>query len=351
MKNYIGISRDHSGSMANIARDAARDYNTNISAIKNASEQEKQDTVVSVVKCGVGGHGDVVQEVTNSSINAVQHLAESDYRADGGSTPLFLSIGQLIEQLERVPDAKNPDVSFLIMAITDGEDNVYGRGGWDANRLARKMQELQATDHWSFIFRVPRGGKRRLVQMGIPEGNILEWEQTSRGVEVASQATAQAFTNYYSERSRGATMTKGFYTTNLNAVAKSDVKKALHDITSQVEFFDIKAQDNGRQIREFVESKIGGTMAKGGAFYQLTKKEDEVQDYKLIAVRDKKTKKVYSGTDARSILGLPYSGTIKLVPGNHGEFDLFIQSTSVNRKLVGGTTLLYWSNVGQPFKN
>jgi hypothetical protein len=90
-------------------------------------------------------------------------------------------------------------------------------------------------------------------------------------------------------------------------------------------------------------------MKRGAAFYQLMKKEDEVQDYKQIVIRDKKSKVVYSGANARQMLGLPYNGTVKVVPGNHGTYDIFIQSTSVNRKLVKGTQVLYWDKVGQDY--
>lgn len=351
MKNYIGIIRDHSGSMNHIARESARDYNSNIKAIKDSSIKENQDTIVSVTRCGVGSRGDVVHEITNSSVTKLEPLNENAYTTDGGYTPLFQSVGEQIERLEKVPDAKEPNVSFLVMAITDGQDNPTGRGSWNAAKVSRKIAELQATDHWTFIFRVPRGYKSHLVSMGIPDGNILEWEQSARGVEVASVQTASAYSEYFGARTRGATMTKSFYQTNLNEVSKSDVKKALNDITSQVQFFDVTAKDNKRQIREFVEAQLKGTMAKGGAFYQFTKKEDEIQDYKIIAVRDKRTKKVYSGTEARTILGLPTSGTVRVVPGNHGEFDIFVQSTSVNRALVGGTQVLYWPNVGVPYQN
>lgn len=351
MKNYIGISRDHSGSMNHLARPAARDYNTNIVAIRESSLQEKQDTVVSVVRCGVGSYGKVVHEVTNSSINALEPLNESAYKTDGGYTPLFQSVGELIDQFERVPDKNDPQVSFLVMAITDGYDNPPPGCAWNVRNIAQKIRELQATDHWTFIFRVPRGHKDSLVRLGIPEGNILEWDQTQRGVEVASVATANAFRGFYQARSAGATSTKSFYQTNLAGLNKSEVKKALHDITSQVRFLPVTQADNKKQIRAFVEAQLGHSMVKGGAFYQLTKKEDEVQDYKLIAVRDKRTKKVYSGPEARDILQLPYSGTVRVVPGDHGEFDIFIQSTSVNRSLVAGTEVMYWNNVGTPYQS
>lgn len=338
-KNYFGISRDHSGSMGHLTSAAALDYNNNIASIQEAAKAEKQDTIVSVVKCGVGSRGSIERETVNTNVLELKPLTQ--YRADGGSTPLFTSINDLIDILEAAPDAKDPDVSFLVMAITDGQDNASGYGA--GAKLAARIKTLQATDHWTFIFRVPHGYKQALVGMGIPEGNILEWEQTTRGVEIASKATNEAFRSFYSARSAGATMTRSFYQTDMSKVSKATVKAKLVDISKDVEFFDITSE---AAIKPFVEEKTKKPLVTGAAFYQLTKKEDEVQDYKQIAIRDKKTAHVYSGVEARNILGLPHNGTVKVAPGNHGTYDIFIQSTSVNRKLLPGTQLMYWSKVG-----
>src|SRR5438270_843081 len=132
MKNYIGISRDHSGSMYSLTSAATRDYNSNIEAIKQAASNGGQDTVVSIVRCGVGQTGRVEREVTNCGINTLRLLNERDYRADGGRTPLFDSVGDLIRQFESSPDAKDPNVSFLVMAITDGHNNATY--DWTAQR-------------------------------------------------------------------------------------------------------------------------------------------------------------------------------------------------------------------------
>ena len=367
LKNYIGISRDHSGSMFHLRGAAARDYNSNVDAIKANSEKEKQDTIVSVVKCGSNAiptsgrdsrgrytgkpginHGvnGVVREVSNSSVSRLKKLEESEYDANYGSTPLFDSVGDLIEQLESVPDANEPTVSFLIMVITDGGENSSKR--WNATTLSQKIRQLQATDRWTFVFRVPRGYSSNLTRLGIPAGNILEWDQTEQGVEVATRATEQAVSTYYAARSRGATMTKSFYTTDLTEVRASTVKSKLVDISRDVQFFNVHSSE---QIRPFVERQTGTSMVRGGAFYQLTKKEDEVQDYKIIAIRDKKTGHVYSGVEARNLLGLPHNGTVKIAPGNHGNYDIFIQSTSVNRKLMPGTQVMYWPKVGVPYQS
>lgn len=344
MKNYIGISRDHSGSMASLYRPATKDYNETIQAIKKAAIREGQDTVVSVVTCGGGG---VMHEVTISSIASLQTLSEHAYGCSG-NTPLFDSVGALIDQFEAMPDAKNPEVSFVVTAISDGEENASKR--WSATKLGAKIRELQATDHWTFVFRVPFGAADRLARaLNVPRGNIQEWEQTEQGFRASTYNTQQAYDSYYQARSMGATATSSFYDTSaLGNASKAEVKKALHDVTSQVKFFDVGPVDNGCQIKDFIEQRTGKPLQRGGAFYALTKKENEVQDHKRFAVRDKRTKHVYSGVEARNILGLPDVGTVKLVPGDHGEFDLFVQSTSVNRKLVGGSQVMYWPNVGQP---
>ena len=167
MKTYIGISRDHSASMRSLARAAARDYNNLIQTIQNSSSTEKIDTNVSVVRCGVGFSGDIEREITNSHISTVKPMAETAYIADGHSTPLFDSVGELISQFESLPDANDPTTCFVIMAITDGYDNSSRI--W-RNKIGAKIRELQATDRWTFVFRVPRGNAAYLVQFGVPSG-------------------------------------------------------------------------------------------------------------------------------------------------------------------------------------
>jgi hypothetical protein len=353
MKNYIGISRDHSGSMSHLRRPAAADYNANIEVIKENALSSGQDTIVSVAECGVNdGNYRAVSRivVTNSSVQALQPMSTADYHADGRATPLFDSVGQLIELFESVPDYNDPEVSFLVMAITDGEHNQDG--AWNAAKLSAKIKQLQATDRWSFVFRVPRGYAQRLSRMlGIPMGNILEWEQSERGVEAASQSTRAAFNSYYQSRSAGSTSTTKFFT-DLSSVSTDDLAEAAIDVSGQITLWTVNSGEQDTGIRELVEARLGGNqkMKKGAAFYQLTKTESNVQSYKQIIVRDKNTGIIYAG-GTRGLLGLPNNQNIRLAPGNHDHYDIFIQSTSVNRKCPAGSTVLYWPNVGVPFKN
>lgn len=331
MKNYIGISRDHSASMSGIAKDAGRDYNAQIQAIKDGSREFGIDTIVSVVKCGVGRAATVEREVVNSDVNKLVPISERGYVADGCGTPLFDSVGDLIEQLQAVPDANDPGVTFVVMVITDGGENASRK--WTGESIARKINELRMTDRWTFSFRVPRGYKNSLVRFGIPSGNILEWDQTSAGVQTATVATASAVRSFYTGLSKGITSTDKFYA-DLSTVTLKEVKANLVDISKQVIVYEVDDANDGVQIRDFVVDQ-GVSFTKGCAFYQLLKTES-VQDYKQLAVRDNRTGSVYSGPAARDLIGIPHVGNIKLAPGNFANYEIYIQSTSVNRKLVKG---------------
>jgi len=163
--------------------------------------------------------------------------------------------------------------------------------------------------------------------------------QDRYGVQAATVQTKSAMRSFYTARSKGAKSTDKFYT-DMSGVTLREVKSNLVDISNQVDVYMVDENNDGVQIRDFVEAQ-GITFTKGYAFYELSKTET-VQAYKQIAIRDKKTGAVYSGFAARDILGLPHTGEVKVAPGIHGNYEIFVQSTSVNRKLVKGTNVMIW---------
>lgn len=330
-KQYVGISRDHSGSMSSLRNPAIKDYNASIEAIKTAAKDNDIDTVASVTSCGI--NGGVRDEVINSSISRLQPI--DSYIADGG-TPLFDSVGRLIEVFKSVPDYDNQDVTFLVMAITDGEENASRV--WKRT-LGTEIKRLQATDRWTFVFRVPRGYRRNLEALGIPSGNIQEWDQTERGLRESSVQTVSAVSDYFTNVSRGIRSTKSFYA-NIGKLSANEVVGAMSDISGEVVIYPVPTRS---EIASFLALKTKQPYRKGTGFYQLSKPEKAVQDYKVIVARNKNTGAVYGGTtQIRQLLALPTYGTISLRPGDHGDWDIFIQSTSTNRVLMPGTSALYW---------
>jgi len=332
--------------MNRISAGAARDYNATIAAIKSAAHATAQPTYVSVCELGYEGSLDVRTVISHQPVDSLTPLTRYDAR---GGTPLWDAVAHAVRQLQSHPLASDPTTAFCVMITTDGRDEHSRRE--NERTIQALMDELNGTDRWTFVYRVPRNEVARLIRMGLPEGNLLAWDQSTASVNATQNATTAAFTEYFSGRSKGMTSTKRFFA-DLSQVSVQDVRQALDDVRSEITFLPVSAVEHDKAIREFVEDRTGSKLLKGGAFYQLTKGELKVQDYKLMAVRNKKSGEVFASKDAneiRSALGLPAYST-KMSPSDLGEWDLFIQSTSTNRKVVGGTDIMYWPSVGKRFK-
>lgn len=103
--------------------------------------------------------------------------------------------------------------------------------------------------------------------------------------------------------------------------------------------FQVLHVDYTTDIKSFVLS-TGAVFKIGRGFYELTKQE-EVQERKEVVLVDKKTGDMWSGGAARDMINLPYGQRGKVRPIYGFDYDVFIQSTSANRKLIGGTKFLY----------
>jgi len=333
MRTYVAIVRDHSVSMKSITPGARDDYNTIIQGIKD-STSPSDETFVSVVECGVGpgAINKLVEDRTN-----VRDIPELfNYHATGYRTPLLDAVSMAIENVE-LKTFPRPDDAYLVMVITDGEENASIRT--TKHSLGEHIRRLQATDKWTFVFRGPCGSTRVFTSLGVAAGNIMEWDQTDAGIAYSTQVTTSATRSYFTARSAGATSTNSFYA-NIN-VGSNEVKKVVADTTDNFLIYHVSNAIDRIRIDEFM-MKARGSYDIGRGFYQLTKTEKAVQDSKEIALRDVTTGKIYSGVgNVRALLGLPAYGSVKLVPGNHGQYEIFIQSTSVNRYLMGGTKVLY----------
>lgn len=99
--------------------------------------------------------------------------------------------------------------------------------------------------------------------------------------------------------------------------------------------------DNRVQINDFVRAQ-GLVFKTGRGFYEFTKPV-KVQDYKEVIVQDRDTGDMFTGNEARVLLGIPTGkyGTATVRPGALTKWRGFIQSTSVTRKLHSGTKFLY----------
>jgi uncharacterized protein YegL len=338
--NRVTFVIDRSGSMSSLTQKSVEALNRNLETLRQKARETGQETLVTVISF------DTSIEVlcTQRPIDIVPSFGTQDFRARG-STALLDATGRAILDLEgaHMPYG-DVDVAYLLIVITDGEENASR--DFNAQSLKSLLKRVQATDLYTCTFLLPPGHKAAFCQnFLVPEGNCMEWEGTALGIQNYSAAVTNSIGAYYTTRSLGKTSTQCFFT-DLSKVTAKDVQRNLNDISQQVKVWMVEKE---RDIRPFVEEKTKQPFLKGAAFYQLTKDEKLIQDYKKILIKEKNGKSVYEGQQARQMIGLPTVGSAKVKPGNHANFDVFIQSTSTNRKLVRGTQLVYWPAVGVPY--
>jgi len=69
-------------------------------------------------------------------------------------------------------------------------------------------------------------------------------------------------------------------------------------------------------------------------------KTEKVQPNKDLIIRDTNNGSMFGGNNARNLLGLPTVGEIRLAPGNMGNYEVYVRSTSNNRKLYANSNVL-----------
>lgn len=325
----VALVLDRSGSIGQkgLTEDARQFYNSTLDSLKQRTDQD-------VLVARIGFHSYV--EVETPALPVKEQHPLRIYHL-GGNTALFDGIAKAIETLRETRVPAGRDVSFLVLVVTDGEENYSVTS---SKRLADTIAELEKTGRWTIGLNLPTGHYReRFLRQfpAIPKGNVREWETTQEGMRETTRETARAVTGYLDQRARGVTAVKQLYrmTTDLHEVSHDDLSK-LTDLSENFRSWTVEKEVD---VSTFVQEKTKKPYVIGSAYYQLMKRE-LVQQSKELVVTEKGSKKVYGGKDARKLLGIPADGDVKITPGNHANFDIFVQSRSVNRKLPRGTRLL-----------
>jgi hypothetical protein len=329
MKNYVALVVDESGSMQYLAGDAISAFNGVLETVKAKTFEQHQETLISLYK-----FSSRPERVYDSvGVSQASPLTHGSYRP-AGQTALRDAVALAIADFSSRPDAYRSDVSFLVIVVTDGQEN---NSIIPESHLRDMIVAKQATDRWTFTFNMPPGAGHYATRFGVPAGNVREWEQTRRGMGETRVETEKGIGSYFEGRSRGATYSANFYdvTPDLSKLKSTAVKKALTDVKADFKVLQVQKEE---VIKDRVEAQ-GLDYRVGDAYYQLTKRE-LVQPHKDVLLMEKGKSAIWGGAEARDLLGLPANAGAKVTPGNHANYDIFVQSTSTNRKLVRGTKLL-----------
>ncbi|MFJ4082987.1 vWA domain-containing protein [Streptomyces iakyrus] len=335
--NHVALVLDASSSMSHLSRKVVEVADQQIAYLARRSKELDQETRVTVYV-----FADKVQCVIYDKDVLRMPSLKQLYRT-GGMTALLAAALKSQHELAQTAQLYG-DHSFLTFVLTDGQENASHRCPDAPARDPRELVEAVARmietqqDNWTLAVLVPdQMGKREAMQCGFPRDNIAIWDATStQGLEEAGQVIRQATENFMMGRTQGIRGSRSVFSTGAEAVNQDTIKAAGLTPVDPSKYQLIPVARDAA-IREWV-TECGHTYRTGAAFYQLSKSE-KIQAQKQIAVLEKKTDRVYTGPAARSLLGLP-DAEARVKPDHNDHFTIFVQSTSVNRKLVPNTRLL-----------
>lgn len=326
--NHIALVLDASSSMGPLASSVVKVADNQIQYLARRSKELDQETRVTVysfadtTKC-------LIYDKDVLRLPSIGGL----YRPDGNTALIDATI-KALEDLSKTPELYG-EHAFLTYVITDGQEN---RSKTPAYELTDMLDSLRS--NWTVACFVPDPtGVHEAKRYGFTKDNIAVWNTSSaQGVEEVGETIRQTTERFMTGRTAGIRGYRNLFqmdTSKLTARAAQSLQRLG---PGQFRMLPVTAD---QPIADFVEYHLRRPYRIGEAYYQPTKAV-EVQPQKLIALYDKSAHTVYTGAEARQLLGLP-NYSVKVSPTKHPKYEIFIQSTSVNRKLFAGTYVLLLS--------
>lgn len=327
--NHIALVLDASGSMTHLAKEVVTVADNRIKYLAQRSRELDQETRVSIytfegrtIRCLIFDK-DVLRM---PSIRGMYVL--------GGDTPLIDATLKSLDDLNKTAILYG-EHAFLVYVLTDGQENAS-----KAAPLVLQGRLAGLPDNWTVALFVPdQQGVFNAKAFGFPKDNIAVWTTTEEGIVEAGNVIDRASERFMMGRTAGVRGYKNLFKLDTTTLSTQTVK-GLDKLTPGQ--FRILPVDYDQPIAEYVETHLRRPYLLGEGYYQLTKPVT-VQPHKKVALYEKGKHTVYTGVGARALLGLPSEREVRVEPARHPLFDIFIQSTSTNRKLLSGTYLLLLS--------
>ncbi len=329
--NHVALVLDGSGSMKKHQANVVKVADEQIRHLMVRSEELCQETRVSVYVF------DDVVDCLIFDMDVMRLPSIEDLYTIDGWTALIDSVVKSQEDLATTSQIYG-DHAFLTFVLTDGEENA------SKNKMTSLSKfTTNAPENWTVGFLVPdKQGIAYLSRCGVPSECIMVWDaKDANGMLDVGRVVRQATDTYMTARASGVRGTRSLFAvipTGIDAVNKKTVaatltpmsvdKYSLHEVGKEV-----------ARIDEFVTNVVGKYYIPGKSYYQFMKPET-IQGGKSIIVVDKKTNQAYEGKDARGLIGLTWGVEAKAKPEDNPEYDIYIQSTALNRNLIPGTKLL-----------
>lgn len=231
----------------------------------------------------------------------------------------------------------------LIYLLTDGEPTgYYQRIG--KSQAAQSVSIALGTKRITFACVGPKTAADFFRNCGIPTDCVRNWDgNDAADLEVVTKQAAAGVQQYSATRSAGKSTIDSFFVDVVKAgFTAAECRKQLADVTSTLRVRRVNKFD---EVETFVRDVLGETYSPGCGYYQIYKAETLKVGRKIIlrprGTDGKGEDKFYTGPKVRELLGLPSDRDVKVEPKNLGEFIVYFQSASPNRKLTPDSDFLF----------
>lgn len=324
----VFIVADLSGSMSMLEKkqqDMIADYLSALADIEAQGDQEFNCTLLGFSGIVMGHIGP--ETARGCIIHDIVKRLTLQAPGMGSQTALRDAIGVAIDLANQ-----RSLTPTLIQVFTDGGENMSW--AWSAQRLEQAIRQAEARGNVTFAIAGPKEAVAMLKQYGIPADSFRCWDGTEKELAAVRHETVAAVQTYTTERAAGKTKSVRFYADPSN-LTSSGVRGFTKEVKPEIQA--VTKRMAGRSIADF----YGAKFKPGNHYYQLIKPEYLQEDKELVVHIKADNEYRLGSRSVRQLLGLPEMGKIRVHPGPHSDkFDLFVQSSSVNRKVVEGQLML-----------
>lgn len=237
-KTHIAIILDRSGSMAGTAVQTVVGYNEHIEQIKEDSKT--QEILVSLVTF----NGNVYEHFWDENADKLTRAAAEDYVAQG-STALYDAMGYVIDKYQKttVEDADTADTAYLLIVITDGEENA-SKQYKSSIELKNRIESLQKDKNWTFTYMgCSKEGLFKMAQKtGMSLGNMALWDNASAGTTAGGLVEcAKKLSTYMKRRRKGEVKAADYHAADCDLDEAIEVPDEIKCCAAAPEQFKFKA--------------------------------------------------------------------------------------------------------------
>lgn len=355
LTNHVAVVLDASSSMDHLTDAVIRTADELIKFLAEDSQKKDQETRVSVYSFNYG----VTCHIWDTDVLRLPSMKE--YYRPNGMTALIDGVIQALDDGDLITE-KYGNHAHLVYVLTDGYENqskgrgcapTFGRALRGAVEERMKARLAEMPENRSVALLVPDDkSARHAAQFGLGGStrgvSVALWDASSEaGLIEAVETIKTATASYTSARASGLRSAgNSLFTLGADVDAKrvkdnltplKNTAYQLVPVVSTPEAYEHRVKGKVVEIKPFVDY-ARPPYRVGKAYYQLVKSE-KIQGNKQVAVVEKKTSKVYTGDAARQLLGLP-DHEVSVKPGANKDYDVYVQSSSVNRQLQIGTKVL-----------